>query len=81
MASIMDTAIMLNGHIDSTLLPMYVDICKPKTQLQCPLHMLLPNVPETNMPTKLVIYANYLMCIYGDVYIYIPNVKSLASTM
>ena len=44
--------------------------------------MLLPNVLETNMPTKMGIYAKYLIDLYEIcLHIYVPHMKSLQSTM
>ena len=47
------------------------------------LNVIATYVPETNMPTKLDIYAgDYLMCIYRRcMQIYMLNMDSFASTM
>ena len=53
---------MLNGHIDPMFLHIYTITQLTATSTSS---VIAKYVPETNMSTKLGIYAKYFKCIYG----------------
>ena len=70
-------AIKLYRHIDPTFLTMSTKIHTPATATS---HIVVKYVPETNMPLKYQIYANYCMHTYKTtMLVCIPHMNSLQS--
>ena len=66
------TAIMLNRHVA----PNFANTCQTQPTGIPTSHVTAKYRPETNMPTKLGIYATYLMGLYGRwIHIYVPLIK------
>ena len=73
------TVFLLYWHIDLTLMHA---CAKTQPSATCTLHVIGIYMPETNMPTKLYIYAIFFMHIYGGyICIYVTPVKSWVSTI
>ena len=70
---------MLYGYIDPTFLHRCATTQPTATHT---FHVIAKYVLETNMPTKLGIYAKCSIGLYGRcIHIYVPHMMSLLSTM
>ena len=73
------TAIMLNGHIDPTYLPLSTKTEPTATATSC---VISKYIPGTNMALKCYVYANYFICTYETTMsVHTPHIKSMQSIM